>query len=61
MNATFSLKEVSITGNLDINLFSRQYKLDPMARFMEYKSVIPKLKQNQTAIEIGCSSSTLHR
>ena len=32
-----------------------------MARFMEIKSTNPKLKQSETAKELGCSSSTLKR
>ena len=32
-----------------------------MARFMEIKFVNPKLKQNQVAKKLDCSSSTLQR
>ena len=32
-----------------------------MARFMEIKFFNPRLKQDQTAKELGCSSSTLQR
>ena len=61
MHNTFSLEQISETGNLDSNLILRQYKLDPMARFMEIKSVNTKLKQNQIAKELGYSNSTLQR
>ena len=52
---------MSRTGNLDANLILRQYKLDLVSRFMEIKSVNPKLKKSEKAKEIGCSSSTLQR
>ena len=61
MNNNFSLEQISKTDDLDSNLILRQYKLDLMARFMEIKSVNPKLKQNQIAKELGCSSSILRR
>ena len=32
-----------------------------MAKFVEIKSVNPRLRQDQIAKEIGCSSSTLQR
>ena len=32
-----------------------------MNRFMDVKSVSPKLKRDQIAKELGCSSSTLQR
>ena len=32
-----------------------------MARFMEIKSMNPRLRQDQMAKELGCSSSTLQR
>ena len=34
MNDSFSLQQISRTGNLDPNLISRQYKLDLMSKFM---------------------------
>ena len=46
---------------LDANLKLRQYKLNLMSRFMEIKSVNPKVMQDQIAKELGCSSSTLQR
>ena len=42
-------------------MISRQCKLDLLARFMEINSVEPKLRQDQIAKELGCSSSTLQR
>ena len=61
MNNTFSLQQRSQTGNLDSRLILRQYKLDLMARFMKIKSVNSRLRQDQIAKEIRCSSSTLQR
>ena len=55
MNNTFSLEQISKTGNVDANSILLQHKLDLMARFMEIESINPKLKQK----ELGCSSSTL--
>ena len=61
MNNTFSLEQISKTGNLDSNLILRQYKLNLIARFMEIKSVNPKIRQDKIAKEVGCSSFTLQR
>ena len=61
MNYTSSLEQKSKTGTLDSKLILRQHKLDLLARFMEKKAVHTKLKQNQTAKELGCSSSTIQR
>ena len=61
MNNTFSLEQISKTGNLDANLILRQYKLDLMSRFMEMKSNNPKLTQKQIAKGLGYSDSTLKR
>ena len=49
MNNTFSLQQISRTGNLDSNLISRQYKLNLMADFMRIKHKNPKLKQSEIA------------
>ena len=49
MNKTFSLEQISKTGNLDAKLIYRQYKLDLVARYLKTKSVNPKLEQNQVA------------
>ena len=61
MNNTFPLQQISRTGNLDINLISRQYKLNLMADFMRIKYEISKLKQSQIANQQNCSTSTLQR
>ena len=61
MNDTFSLEQISKTGNLDANLLLRQYKLELMSRFVEIKSITPKLTQKQIAKELGFSYSTLKR
>ena len=61
MNNTFSLQQISQTGNLDSNLITRQYELELLAGFREINSLNPKLRQNQIAKELGCSSSTLQR
>ena len=59
MNNTFSLQQISRTGNLDSNLISRQYKQSLMAVFMRIKYENPKLKQSEIANQLGYSSSTL--
>ena len=61
MNNTFSLQQISRTSNLDANLLSRQYKLNPMADFMRVKYENPKLKQSEIANQLGLSTSTLQR
>ena len=58
---TFSLEQISKTGSLVSNLKLRQYKLDLMARFMERKSINPKLTQKEIAKELGKSTSSLQR
>ena len=42
-------------------MITRQNKVDIQARFMEVNSVNPRVKEDQTAKELGCSSSTLQR
>ena len=61
MNNTFSLQQISRTGNLDSILISRQYKLNLMADFMRIKYGNPKLKQSEIANQLGYSSYTLKR
>ena len=61
MNNTFSLQQISRTSNLDVNLISRQYKLNLMVDFMRVKYENPKLKQSEIANQLGCSASTLQR
>ena len=53
MNNSFSLQQISKTGNLDSNLISRQYKLNLMAKFMQIKFENPKLKQFEIAYQLG--------
>ena len=59
MENTISLEQSSKTGYLDANLILRQHKLNLIVRFMEIKSINPKMKQKENAAEVGCSSSTL--
>ena len=61
MNNSFSLQQISRTGNLDPNLISRQYKLDLMSKFMCIKFENPKMKQSEIANKLGYSTSTLQR
>ena len=61
MNNSFSLQEISRTGNLDPNLKSRQYKLDLMSKFMYVKFENPKMKQSEIANQLRYSTSTLQR
>ena len=53
MKNTFSLQQISRTGNLDSNLITRQYKLDLMAEFLETKTINPKLKKPEIVKELG--------
>ena len=57
----FSIEQISRARNVDADFILGQSKLDLMARFMEVKSVNPKLNQNEIAKELGYSSSTLER
>ena len=61
MNKSFSLQQISSTGNLDPNLISRQCKLDLMSKLMCNKFENPKMKQSEIANEFGYSTSTLQR
>ena len=45
MKNTFSLQQISQTGNLASNIILRQCQLGLMARFMKNKSINPKIKQ----------------
>ena len=49
MISSFSLQQISETGNLDSNLTSRQYKLNLMAKFMQIKFDNPKMRQSEIA------------
>ena len=61
MNNSFSLQQISKTGNLDSNLISCQNKLNLMNKIMQIKVEIPKTKQSETTDQLGYSSSTLKR
>ena len=61
MNNTYSLDQIQKTGDLNADLITRQYKLDKMAKFMEIKSINPKLKQSEIAKELEISTSTIQR
>ena len=61
MDNTFSLTELSQTGNLDSNLLTRQYKLKLMAQFVEPKFDNLTLKQSEIAKKLGSSSGTLEQ
>ena len=53
MNNTFSLQQISRTGNLVSNLMSHQNKLNLMPKFMQIKFDNQKLKQSQMADHLG--------
>ena len=61
MNNKFSLQQIEKTSNLDVNLISRQYKLNLMADFMRLKDENPKMKQSDIANQLSLSSSTIQR
>ena len=61
MKNSFSLQQISRTGNLDSNLISRQYKLNLMAGFKRLKNENPKLKESEIANQLVYSTSTLQR
>ena len=61
MTNSFSLQQISKTGNLDSNLISRQFKQNLMADFLRIKDENPKLKQAEIANQLGYSSSTFQR
>ena len=55
------MKQISKTGDLNADFILRQYNLDKMAKFIEIKSINPKLKQSEIVKELKISSSTLQR
>ena len=61
MNNSFTLQQISRTSNLDLNLISRQYKLDLMSKVMCIKFENQKMKLSETANQLGYSTSTLQR
>ena len=61
MNNSFSLQQISRTGNFDSILISRQYKQNLMADFMRLKYENPKLKQSEIADQLSYLTSILQR
>ena len=61
MDKSFSLQQISRTGNLNPDLISRQYKLDLLSKFMSIKFENPKLKQSEIGNQLGYSTITLQR
>ena len=61
MNNTFSLQQISTTGNIDINLISRHQNPNLMAGFMRLKYENLKVKQSQKVNQLSYSTSTLQR
>ena len=61
MKKHISLEQTSKTGNLKSNLLLHQYRIYLMARFMEKESLNPRLRQDQIAKELVCSTSKLQR
>ena len=60
-NNSFSLQQISKTGNLDSNLIIRHYKLNLMIKFMQIKFENPQLKQFEIVNRLVYSSSILQR
>ena len=58
---TFSSDQISKTGDRNADLITRQYNLDKMAKFMEIKSINPKLKQSEIANELRILTPTIRR
>ena len=61
MDNSFSLQQLSKTGKFDSNLISPQNKVNFLAKFMQIDFENPRLKQSETAVQLGYSSSTLQR
>ena len=61
MNNFYSSDQVQRTGDLNVDLILRQYKLDKMAKITEIKSNNPKLKQSEIAKLLELSSFTIRR
>ena len=61
MNNTFSPEQISRRGNPNAYLILRQHELDLLARFMEFNSIYPIMKQKEIIKKLGYSSSTLQR
>ena len=58
---TFSLEQLAKAGDLKVDLITREHKLDKLAKFLEFKSINPKLKQSEKTKELAISTSTLQR
>ena len=61
MKKTYSLSENSKMGSFNSSLIVRQHKLDLMARFMEIKASNARFTQNEFALELGYSSTSVKR
>ena len=61
MNNNFFLEQISKTGDPNVDLIMRQNNLDKMAKFLEIKSINPKLKQSGIAKELKISTCTIQR
>ena len=61
INNSFSVQQISRTGNLHPNIISRQYKVDLMSKLMCIKFENPKMKQSEIANQLCYSTSTLQR
>ena len=61
MKNTHSLDQIQKTGDLNADSIRRQYKLDKMAKFFDFKSNKPRLKQSEIAKSLELSSSTIER
>ena len=59
MTNTFSVQQIAKTGDLNAGLIMTQHEVDKMAKFMEMKSISPKLKQSEIAKELAISTSNL--
>ena len=61
MNNTFSLQQISRTGNFVSNIIPCKNILNLMAYFMRMKYESPKLKQSEIANQLGFLTTTLQR
>ena len=53
MKNSFSLQQISRTGNLHSNLISRLFKLNLMPKLMQVNFESPKMKQSEIADQLG--------
>ena len=61
MNTTFYLDQIVKAGDLNDDLITKNYKLDNLAKFMQIKSINPKLLQSEIPEDLAISTSTLKR